>query len=149
MDRLSPEHRSGLMRAVRTTDTSPEMAVRKLVHAMGGRYVLHDKRLPGSPDLVFPRRRVAMFVHGCFWHRHEGCRLASTPKSNVEFWLEKFERNVRRDERNQAELEAQGWHVVVIWQCETTRTDTLRTRLVSELSLSVDLLARGGARSRR
>jgi DNA mismatch endonuclease (patch repair protein) len=136
MDSLSPEHRSAVMRAVRRTDTSPEMAVRRLVHAMGGRYLLHDKRLPGTPDLVFPRRRIVVFVHGCFWHRHQDCRLATMPKSNIKFWSEKFRKNVERDKMRRIELEAQGWRVIVVWQCEISHIESLRTRLASELSLS-------------
>lgn len=149
MDSLSPVHRSAVMRSVRRADTSPEMAVRRLVHAMGGRYLVHDRRLPGTPDLVFPRRRIAIFVHGCFWHRHQGCRLTTMPKSNVAFWSEKFVANVRRDEKNQAELEARGWHVVIVWQCETSHTDRLRARLASELSLCAESAARAGERSER
>lgn len=133
MDRLTSERRSVVMRSVRQKDTRPEMVVRRLVHSMGARYLVHDKRLPGTPDLVFPRRRLALFVHGCFWHRHQACRLATTPKSNVGFWLEKFQANVLRDLKKQAQLEALGWRVVVIWECETRDLDALRARLNDEL----------------
>lgn len=111
------------MGRVRGKDTRPEMIVRRLAHAMGMRFRLHRADLPGKPDLVFPKYRAVVFVHGCFWHRHPGCRKASTPKSNTEFWQEKFERNVERDKRNSVELEKAGWRVVVIWECETKSSD--------------------------
>lgn len=107
------------MSRVASKNTSPEMRVRKAAHAMGLRYALHKKGLPGTPDVAFVSRRVALYVHGCFWHRHEGCRLASTPKSNAEFWQSKFERNVARDLRVRSQLEAKGWRTEVIWECET------------------------------
>lgn len=119
-DRLSPERRSWLMSRVKSRDTGPEIRVRKAAHAMGLRFRLHRKDLPGSPDLVFPGRKVAMFVHGCFWHRHEGCKKATDPKSRTEFWQEKFARNVARDRQNIFDIEALGWRVLVIWQCEAT-----------------------------
>lgn len=133
MDRLSPDARSRLMSRVRGKDTAPEMVVRRLVHALGYRFRLHRKDLPGSPDLVFPGRRVVVFVHGCFWHRHEGCRLASTPKSNEAFWEAKFGRNVERDARKERELRALGWRVLVVWQCETKDRDELTRQLTSFL----------------
>lgn len=117
------------MRSVKQKDTGAEMIVRRIAHAMGARYQLHRKDLPGRPDLVFPRRRLCIFVHGCFWHRHGGCRLASTPKTNVEFWQEKFTRNVERDMRKEAELRAAGWDVVTVWECETRSPELLSTRL--------------------
>jgi len=107
------------MGRIRSKDTKPEMRVRRAAHAMGLRYRLHRKDLPGRPDLVFPGRSVALFVHGCFWHRHEGCRLASTPGSNAGFWQDKFSRNVDRDRRSCAQLEEGGWKPVVVWECET------------------------------
>jgi DNA mismatch endonuclease (patch repair protein) len=109
--------------------TKPEMLVRKLAHRLGYRYRLHRKDLPGSPDLVFPSRRTAIFVHGCFWHRHEGCRLSYTPKSNVEFWQTKFRNNVARDTRAINELERLGWHVAIIWECESKDFDSLEEKL--------------------
>ena len=115
----TPEQRSRTMRAVRSRDTGPEMIVRRFLHAAGLRYRLHDRRLPGVPDLVFPSRRIALFVHGCFWHRHPGCAAARLPKSRLEFWEPKLAGNVERDKRNRAALEAAGWKVLVIWECET------------------------------
>lgn len=113
------------MSRVASKNTSPEMRVRKAAHAMGLRYALHKKGLPGTPDIAFVSRKVALYVHGCFWHRHEGCRLASVPKSNAEFWQAKFERNVARDRRVRNELEAKAWRVAVIWECETRNAEKL------------------------
>lgn len=121
------------MSRVRGKDTKPEMAVRRMLHRDGYRYRLHRRDLPGTPDLVFPSRRVALFVHGCFWHRHEHCRRASTPKTRVAFWENKFRRNVERDRINLNRLEQQGWRVIVVWECETTDLLDLRTRLLREL----------------
>lgn len=128
-DRLSPERRSWLMSRVGSNDTGPEMRVRKVAHAMGLRFRLHRKDLPGHPDIVFPRWRIAIFVHGCFWHRHPGCKKATTPKSNVEFWTRKFEANVARDIRTQRELEDLGWKVAVIWECGTKSPSEIHRQL--------------------
>lgn len=117
------------MRSVRQKDTAPEMVVRNIAHAIGARYRLHRKDLPGSPDLVFPRRHLCIFVHGCFWHRHPNCRLATTPGSNVEFWREKFARNVERDARKENELRVAGWRVEIVWECETRDLRKLEERL--------------------
>lgn len=129
MDHVTPAKRSEIMRSVQPKDTGPEMVVRRLAHAIGLRYRLHEKRLPGRPDLVFPRWRVAIFVHGCFWHRHAGCSKATTPKSNVMFWNEKFARNVERDARVIEALWARGWRCEIIWQCETRNVAALVARL--------------------
>lgn len=129
MDNLEPGLRSALMRSVRRRDTSPEMIVRKMAHKMGARYRLHCADLPGTPDIVFPSRRLCIFVHGCFWHRHDGCRLASTPGSNVNFWQEKFKKNVERDLRKELELVRRGWRVATIWECETRKIETLADRV--------------------
>lgn len=117
-DKRYPEPRSDLMRKVKAKDTKPEMAVRRIAHRLGYRYRLHVKELPGSPDLVFPSRRKVIFVHGCFWHRHKGCRRASTPSTNVEFWAAKFERNAARDADNERLLNRAGWESLTIWECE-------------------------------
>lgn len=134
MDTLTPELRSRLMSRIKGKDTKPEMLVRSAAHRLGLRFRLHDKRLPGRPDLVFPKHRTVIFVHGCFWHRH-GCKLASNPKSRQDYWLPKFERNTRRDAEHRAALEAAGWRVVVIWECEAKSETGLRARLVSEFGL--------------
>lgn len=110
-------------------DTKPEMVVRHLLHAIGRRFRLHRRDLPGTPDIVLPGSRKAIFVHGCFWHRHEGCARATTPKTRAEFWQEKFDRNVARDERKEAELRAAGWDVTTVWECETRDPATLEIRL--------------------
>jgi DNA mismatch endonuclease (patch repair protein) len=129
IDATAHERRSAIMRSVKQKNTGAEMIVRRIAHAMGARYRLHSKNLPGRPDLVFPRRRLCIFVHGCFWHRHTGCRLASTPGSNVKFWQEKFTRNVERDARKEAELRAIGWAVETVWECETRTPERLTIRL--------------------
>ncbi len=118
VDFLSPSERSERMSRIRSSNTSPEVALRSALHALGFRFRLHRKDLPGKPDIVLPGYRTAVFVHGCFWHRHNGCKIATTPKSNTEFWVEKFARNVARDARSRELLEAQGWRVIVIWECE-------------------------------
>ncbi|MEQ1768471.1 MAG: DNA mismatch endonuclease Vsr [Devosia sp.] len=106
------------MARIPSRDTAPELALRRALHALGFRYRLHDKRLPGRPDVVLPKYRTAIFVHGCFWHRHAGCKVATTPKSNTDFWLRKFGRNVERDQEHSTELQRLGWNVMVVWECE-------------------------------
>jgi DNA mismatch endonuclease, patch repair protein len=120
--------RSAQMALVRGKDTKPEWRVRRALHAAGLRYRLHDRRLPGRPDLVFPSRRVVVFVHGCFWHRHgdPACRLARMPKSRLEFWGPKLSGNADRDARDIAALEAMGWVPVIVWECETRNVERLR-----------------------
>ncbi len=117
MDTVDKETRSRIMASVRQRDTGPEMRLRRTLHRLGLRYRLNDRRLPGSPDLVFPRFHAVVFVHGCFWHVHEGCKLATKPSSRKEFWREKFEANQKRDRRNYDALAASGWRVLVVWQC--------------------------------
>jgi DNA mismatch endonuclease (patch repair protein) len=106
------------MARVRSTNTRPEMLVRKLVHGMGYRYRLHVRNLPGCPDIVFRKRARVIFVHGCFWHRHTGCALARLPKSRLDFWVPKLEGNKTRDETNKRELRRMGWKVLTVWECE-------------------------------
>ncbi|MDY7587516.1 DNA mismatch endonuclease Vsr [Vibrio cholerae] len=118
VDTLTPEERSERMSRVRARDTKPEMKLRRLIHGMGFRYRLHRRDLPGKPDLVFPGRRSIIFMHGCFWHRHEGCGLARLPKSKRAFWSAKLEANKERDQKNISTLEAAGWRVLVIWECQ-------------------------------
>lgn len=116
MDIVDQATRSKIMSKVGQKNTGPEMRLRKALHRLGLRYRLHDKRLPGSPDVVFPRYRAVLFVHGCFWHRH-GCRSTTTPENNMEFWLRKFDDNVARDRRHIEELFAKGWRVAIVWEC--------------------------------
>jgi DNA mismatch endonuclease (patch repair protein) len=120
------------MRRVRQKHTGPELSVRRALHAAGGRFRLHRRDLPGSPDIVMPKRRIAIFVHGCFWHRHRGCKKASMPKTRIDFWQEKFLRNVERDHENGLKLAQLGWHVVTIWECESKDAARLAS-IVSEL----------------
>lgn len=119
MDRVSLEDRSRIMRSVGREDTTPELSVRRIAHRLGFRFRLHRKDLPGSPDITFPKHRLCLFVHGCFWHRHYGCRKATTPKSNAAFWMDKFARNVERDGRKVKALRALGWKVAVVWECQS------------------------------
>lgn len=125
--------RSALMRRVRGRDTGPEMKVRRLLHRRGYRFRLHVPDLPGRPDIVFRGRRIAIFVHGCFWHRHEGCKRTTTPKTRREFWQEKFAENQRRDAAAVALLEQGGWHAEIVWECETYDLKNLEIRLESLL----------------
>jgi DNA mismatch endonuclease (patch repair protein) len=118
MDTLTRDERSRLMGRVRSRDTSPELAVRRLLHALGYRYRLHARALPGRPDIVFSARRKVIFIHGCFWHQHLGCAGARVPKSNVAFWTEKFHANRARDKRAVDSLRAADWDVCVLWECE-------------------------------
>ena len=133
-DIVDSKRRSEMMAGIRGRDTAPELAVRRIAHRMGLRFRLQRKDLPGRPDLVFPRHRLVVFVHGCFWHRHEGCRYASTPKSRTAFWTEKLAANVARDARHEAALRALGWRVLVIWECETGHKEAVEKRLASLMS---------------
>lgn len=125
---MTPAERSARMARVRACDSKPEMLVRRLVHAMNYRYRLHDRRLPGTPDLVFRSRRKVIFVHGCFWHRHPDpeCRLSRMPKSRLEFWRPKLEGNRKRDVRHEAELNALGWRFLVVWECQLRQMEQVR-----------------------
>lgn len=134
-DPLAGERRSALMRSVRRGDTTPEIAVRKLLHAMGVRFRLHRSDLPGTPDIVLASRRTVIFVHGCFWHRHEGCAKATLPKTRADFWTTKFLANVARDADKTAALRAQGWKVLVVWECEIRDRYTLARRLAKQLGI--------------
>ncbi len=129
MDRYSPEKRSALMAKIGGKNTKPELIVRRTAHAMGYRFRLHRKDLPGRPDLIFPKYHLALFVHGCFWHRHHGCKKCTTPATRTDFWKAKFKANVERDERVRRELEALGWRVEVIWECETKNPSQIEMRL--------------------
>lgn len=129
MDNLSPEDRSKAMRRVRSRDTTPELSVRRLVHAMGYRYRLHVATLPGRPDLAFPRLRKVLFVHGCFWHGHRRCGKQTTPSSRREYWLPKLDRNKQRDRRNRRLLRKAGWGVLVVWECQLKNPEAVARRI--------------------
>ena len=133
MDILTKEERSVRMGRVRTKDTEPELAVRRWLHGRGYRYRLHVRHLPGRPDLVFPSRKKAIFVHGCFWHRHDGCKLATLPKTRPDFWIPKLEGNVARDARKSGALADAGWTSLVVWQCELRDLDAVGRRIVEFL----------------
>lgn len=134
MDRLSKEHRSWNMSRIRSRNTKPEVAVRSLLHRMGFRFRIHAKKLPGCPDILLTKYRSVIFVHGCFWHRHQGCRFAYQPRSRKAFWARKFKENVERDRKNCAALSQLGWHVIIVWECELRNIDALAERLESELA---------------
>lgn len=121
-DKLTPEKRSWNMSRIKGKDTKIEVEVRKYLFSKGYRFRKNDKRYPGKPDIVLPKYHVAIFVHGCFWHRHEGCKDATTPKTRTEFWLEKFDKNVKNDQIKQEKLRELGWKVIVIWECELKRS---------------------------
>lgn len=121
------------MSRIRSKDTKPELKVRSVLHKLGYRFRLHKKDLPGRPDIVLPKYKTVIFVHGCFWHRHEGCRFAYNPKSRMDFWRKKFEENQRRDKKNSAQLKELGWKVAVIWECETQNSKKLNLTLIEIL----------------
>lgn len=133
MDKLTPEQRSRNMSRIRSRDTRPEKLVRSILHHMGFRFRLHRKDLPGRPDIVLPRHHTIILVHGCYWHRHPGCRFAYTPKTNQDFWKTKFKENTARDSHQTHELTALGWRVLTVWECETKHPDTLSEWLHREL----------------
>jgi len=116
-DTVSPDVRSRMMAGIRGRNTRPEMLLRRALHARGFRYRLHDRRLPGTPDLVFRRYRAVCFVHGCFWHRHEGCRYTTTPTTRTDFWQAKFDANMMRDQRDRRALLDAGWRIATVWEC--------------------------------
>jgi len=133
VDSLSPERRSWNMGRISGKNTKPELAVRSLLHSRGFRFRVNQKELPGKPDIVLKKYNTIIFVHGCFWHRHRGCSDASTPKTKVEFWQNKFDGNVARDKKNIASLSEQGWKVIIVWQCELKQPDKLLEKLSNQI----------------
>lgn len=133
MDKHTPEQRRQNMRAVGQRDTKPEIIVRKTLHRFGYRFRLYNKKLPGTPDIVLSKHKACIFVHGCFWHHHPGCKRATIPKSNTEFWRNKIEGNVSRDKANLAKLSKLGWQTLVIWECQTKDIEELEATLVAFL----------------
>ncbi|MFH1675297.1 MAG: very short patch repair endonuclease [Pseudomonadota bacterium] len=134
VDTLTPQERSKRMSLVRAKDTKPELRVRRFVYSLGYRYRLHGNNLPGKPDMVFKGRKKAIFIHGCFWHRHDNCALARLPKSRLSFWKPKLEGNKERDKINQQKLNALGWEFIVIWECEINNLEALKTRIIEFLN---------------
>jgi DNA mismatch endonuclease (patch repair protein) len=128
MDTVSTEVRSKIMRSVRGKNTKPEVTVRSIVHSLGLRFRLHDRKLPGHPDLVLAKHCAVIFVHGCFWHRHD-CSKATAPKTRADFWQAKFDANVARDARQRTAIESTGWRVLTIWECEVKDSNALRAKL--------------------
>lgn len=121
-DKLTPEHRSWNMSRIKGKDTRIEVIVRQYLFSKGYRFRKNDKRYPGKPDIILPKYKTAIFIHGCFWHRHPGCKNATIPKTRTEFWNGKFEKNVENDKKKQEQLEQMGWNVIVIWECELEKS---------------------------
>jgi len=135
VDRVTTAQRRENMRRIKSKDSIPELIVRRLVHRLGYRYRLHDHTLPGRPDLVFPRRRKIIFLHGCFWHAHTRCKLAHTPATHQEYWQPKLDRNKARDRAHLRALKELGWDVLIIWECELTNTVLLGDRIRGFLAM--------------
>ena len=133
-DHLTVRERSWNMSRIRGKDTKPEIAVRSLLHHLGYRFRLHRRDLPGNPDIVLPKYKTVVFVHGCLWHRHKNCKYAYNPKSRIEFWQKKLRENVDRDKKNQKALSKKGWKIVVVWECELRDMDKLVIRLAKEMA---------------
>lgn len=129
MDILSKKNRSWVMSRIQGKNTGPEKQVGSLLHGLGYRFRLHRKDLPGRPDIVLPKHRTVIFVHGCFWHHHRGCKYAYKPKSRVGFWQKKFQENLERDGRKTKALKSLGWRVIVVWECELENPETLVTKI--------------------
>jgi DNA mismatch endonuclease (patch repair protein) len=148
MDSVTPERRSEIMGLVKGANTRPEIAVRRILHRLGYRFRLRTKGLPGKPDVVLPKWRTVVLIHGCFWHRHPGCPNTRTPKSRVDFWTRKFDENVERDRQVQSQLEALGWRVCTVWECELSDPAGLAARLDAFIKAVPDEIAgvvqRGG-----
>ena len=128
-DSLSKDKRSWNMSRIKGKDTKPELIVRSLLHKMGYRFRLHKKDLPGKPDIVLPKYKTVIFVHGCYWHRHKGCKYTYNPKTRVDFWQKKFKNNILRDKKNKIDLKKAGWKVFIIWECETSDPATMMSKI--------------------
>jgi len=137
-DVFTTKKRSEIMSHIQGCNTGPERNVRKILHKMGYRFRLHRSDLPGKPDIVLPKYRTVIMVHGCFWHRHKGCRYAYTPKSRVEFWAKKFESNMSRDRIVKKKLQSIGWHIITVWQCEIRSPMLLGEKLDTMLKRNLD-----------
>lgn len=146
MDVVDEQTRSRMMAGIRGKDTKPELALRRALHARGFRYRIHADNVPGKPDLIFPKFRAVIFVHGCFWHRHEGCRFATTPSTRPDFWQTKFAANVARDIAVRGVLAREGWRVATVWECalrKMEQTSMTADRLAAWLRTDLDLLEIG------
>ena len=132
-DHISPSHRSWNMSRIHSKNTKPEKIVRSMLFSMGFRFRINRKDLPGKPDIVLPRYKTVIFVHGCFWHRHD-CKSATMPKSNTDFWEKKFSANVERDQRVKSELAFLGWKVITVWECELKDLEILKLKLISRIN---------------
>lgn len=132
MDRLTKEKRSWNMSRIRSKNTKPEIRLRSLLHKAGYRFRLHARKLPGTPDIVLPKYRTVIFVHGCFWHRHIDCANSTMPKTRIEFWESKFKTTVERDQDKIEKLRLAGWRVIIVWECELDKNDGLLIRRISE-----------------
>lgn len=128
-DTVTKEQHSRNMSLIRSKETKPEVFVRSVLHSLGFRFRKNVKTLPGKPDIVLPKHKTIIFVHGCFWHQHKGCRQATIPKSNIDYWVPKLKGNVKRDKQHKMDLESQNWTVAVIWECETKKADALMEKL--------------------
>lgn len=136
-DHLTPEQRSWNMAQIKSKDTKPELVVRSLLHRAGYRYTVngpHNRKLPGKPDIVLPKYKTVIFVHGCFWHRHKGCKGATTPRTRTEWWQAKFDRNVANDKKRARELRRRGWHVLTVWECQLKNPETILLKIDRKLS---------------
>lgn len=137
-DRLTPEHRSWNMSRIKSKNTKPEIVLRSLLHRSGFRFRLHDKKLPGRPDIVLPKYQSVIFVNGCFWHRHEHCKLSYTPKSRQNFWDKKFSDTVNRDQKKIKLLKESGWNVITVWECElNSNPESILKRTISTIKKAV------------
>jgi len=131
-DNLTPEKRTKIMKSIISDGTKPELVFRKYLFSQGLRYRKNYKILPGRPDIVFIKKKIAIFIHGCFWHQHKNCKITNKPRSNTTFWKEKFAKNLERDKRNQKDLREMGWRTIVIWECEILDTNR-KTRNLSHI----------------
>lgn len=138
IDTLTKEHRSWVMSRVKSTGTKPELRVRSLLHRLGYRFRLHSKKLPGTPDIVLKKYRTVIYVNGCFWHGHENCKKSRLPKTNLEFWRQKVDKNKQRDKKNQRLTKIQGWIPLIVWECELSNMEKLTKRLIKKLAESGD-----------
>ena len=137
-DTVSPSTRSRMMRSIRATNTGPEVRVRRYLHAVGLRFRLHNRSLPGRPDISLPGRKIAIFVHGCFWHQHPGCPFATTPATRADFWQAKFATNKNRDAMVAEKLKSLGWQVLIIWECQANKEMELDALAWAILAASPD-----------